>query len=170
MILLTGTLMGGCAKKAQMAGAPQGGTTSPAIGGEAGDTSNGGLKEEGVNDTAAAATGDGSAAVKGLATIYFDFDSYTLSDASRQSLVQNSEWLKSRPEVKTKIAGHADDRGSDEYNMSLGEKRAQMAMDYLLNLGIPADRMSTISYGEEMPAVQGDDEGAWSKNRRVEFL
>lgn len=168
LLILAAALLAGCAKKAKMDNS-QAALTVPAAAGQSDGAGPGGLGEQAVGDSPAAGAG-GTRAERGLAAIYFDFDSYLLSEASRQTLVHNAEWLKSRPDVKTTIEGHADERGSDEYNLALGEKRARMAMDFLHDLGVPADRMSTISYGEEKPAVEGNDESAWSRNRRVEFL
>lgn len=106
-----------------------------------------------------------------LATVYFDFDKSDLRQDARDALSQNAEaLLKKIADVKVKIEGHADERGSDEYNMALGDRRAKSAAKYLVNLGVKAERISTVSYGEEKPAVQGSDESAWSKNRRAEFL
>lgn len=106
-----------------------------------------------------------------LATVYFDFDKSDLRQDARDVLSQNAEaLLKKIADVKVRIEGHADERGSDEYNMALGDRRAKSAAKYLTNLGVNADRISTVSYGEEKPAVQGSDESAWSKNRRAEFL
>jgi peptidoglycan-associated lipoprotein len=104
-------------------------------------------------------------------TIYFDFDRSDLSQASRDILSKNAEvLLKVKPAAKIKIEGNCDERGSAEYNLALGERRAKSALQYLLTLGVKADRMSTISYGKEKPAVQGSDEEAWAKNRRAEFV
>ncbi len=106
-----------------------------------------------------------------LATVYFDFDKSDLRQDARDALSQNAEaLLKKIAGVNIRIEGHADERGSDEYNMALGDRRAKSAAKYLTNLGVKADRISTVSYGEEKPAVQGNDESAWSKNRRAEFL
>jgi len=106
-----------------------------------------------------------------LATVYFDFDKSDLRQDARDALSQNAEaLLKQISGVNIRIEGHADERGSDEYNMALGDRRAKSAAKYLTNLGVKADRISTVSYGEEKPAVQGNDESAWSKNRRAEFL
>ncbi len=111
-----------------------------------------------------------SAAAEALQTIYFAFDSFLLSEQARNTLKTNAQWLKSNPEVRITIEGHADERGSDEYNLALGDKRARMVKKYLVDLGIAPERLNTISYGEERPAVVGNDESAWSKNRRAEFL
>lgn len=105
-----------------------------------------------------------------LQNIYFNFDSSDLSDESRGILSKNAEYLSRQSSVKVRIEGNCDERGSDEYNMALGERRAKAAKDYLVNLGIASDRLATISYGEEKPADQGHDEAAWAKNRRDEFV
>ena len=104
-------------------------------------------------------------------TIYFDFDSSDLRQDARNVLTKNGEiLLKSKQAPKIRIEGHCDERGSAEYNLALGERRAKSAMQYLLTLGVQPDRLSVISYGKEKPAVQGNDEEAWAKNRRDEFM
>ncbi len=105
-----------------------------------------------------------------LEKIYFDFDSAELSAASRESLKKNYDLLKKNSGVKIRIEGNCDERGSDEYNLALGERRAKSAMKYLTTLGIKASRISTISYGQEKPADPGHDEAAWAKNRRDDFV
>jgi peptidoglycan-associated lipoprotein len=110
-------------------------------------------------------------AASGFETVYFDFDRSDLRQDARNALTKNAEILqKSKQGVKIKIEGHCDERGSAEYNLALGERRAKSALQYLLTLGVQADRLSVISYGKEKPAVQGTDEAAWSKNRRAEFV
>jgi peptidoglycan-associated lipoprotein len=101
--------------------------------------------------------------------IYFDFDKSELKPASRAVLEKKAGWLRANPQYKLKIEGHCDERGTVEYNLALGERRATSSMKYLSALGISADRMSTISYGEERPADPGKNEAAWAKNRRAEF-
>lgn len=104
-------------------------------------------------------------------TIYFDFDKSDLSPAARDALTKNAAVLQNaQPTAKIKIEGHCDERGSAEYNLALGERRAKSALQYLLTLGVKSERMSIISYGKEKPAVQGSDETAWAKNRRDEFV
>ncbi|PWB75440.1 peptidoglycan-associated lipoprotein Pal [candidate division GN15 bacterium] len=102
-------------------------------------------------------------------TVYFDFDKYNLRPDAKASLDANYALLKEFPNVIIKIEGNCDERGTVEYNLSLGEKRARAAMDYLVGLGIAANRISIISYGKERPAVEGHNEAAWAKNRRDEF-
>ena len=105
-----------------------------------------------------------------LEKIYFDFDSIALSDTARNSLKKDFDLLKKNGSVKVEIEGHCDERGSDEYNLALGERRAKAVMGYLVTLGLAPERLSTISYGKEKPADPGHDEAAWAKNRRAEFV
>jgi len=105
-----------------------------------------------------------------LTAIYFDFDSFKLSEPARSSLAKNADLLKKDSAEKVRIEGNCDERGSDEYNLALGEKRAKAAMQYLITLGIPDERLLVISYGKEKPADPGHDESAWAKNRRDEFV
>jgi peptidoglycan-associated lipoprotein len=103
--------------------------------------------------------------------IYFDFDSYVLSQQARDVLSKNADLLKNKDtSLKIQIEGNCDERGSDEYNLALGEKRAKSAFNYLVTLGVPAERLSVISYGKEKPVDPGHDEAAWAKNRRDEFV
>jgi peptidoglycan-associated lipoprotein len=101
--------------------------------------------------------------------VYFEFDSSDIKPEYRPLLEEKAAWLTAYPEYRVRIEGHCDDRGTAEYNLALGEKRAIRVMDYLVSLGVPARRLSTISYGEERPAVPGQYEEAWAKNRRAEF-
>lgn len=102
-----------------------------------------------------------------LKDIYFEFDRYTLRADARETLKANAEWLKDNPSARAEIEGHADERGTNEYNMALGAKRAQAAKDYLTTLGISSDRLSSISYGEELPVCREKTKYCWKKNRRV---
>ncbi|MCH8026683.1 MAG: peptidoglycan-associated lipoprotein Pal [candidate division Zixibacteria bacterium] len=102
-------------------------------------------------------------------TVYFDFDKSSLRSDSKSGLDSNYDLLMQFPDVMVKIEGHCDERGTVEYNLSLGEKRATSCMDYLVGLGIDASRISTISYGKEKPMDAGHSEAAWGKNRRCEF-
>lgn len=102
--------------------------------------------------------------------IFFDFDRSDLREDARQTLQAKAEALRQFPDVRIRIEGHADERGTVEYNLALGERRADAARAYLIDLGIDSDRMTTISYGEERPAVDGHNEAAWSQNRRDEFV
>jgi peptidoglycan-associated lipoprotein len=105
-----------------------------------------------------------------LEKIFFDFDSYTLSSDARNTLAKDADLIRKSGSAKIKIEGHCDEMGSDDYNLALGEKRAKAAQKYLENMGIPSDRLSTISYGKEKPADPGHDDAARAKNRRDEFV
>jgi peptidoglycan-associated lipoprotein len=101
--------------------------------------------------------------------IYFDFDSFELKPQSRTILQNKAELLKKMPDLKLRIEGHCDERGTDEYNLALGEKRARVAYEFLILLGVEPQRLQIISYGEEYPADPGHNETAWALNRRDEF-
>jgi peptidoglycan-associated lipoprotein len=107
--------------------------------------------------------------VEGLERVHFDFDQFTLSPEARDTLAKNAAYLQANPDLKVRIEGHCDERGSDEYNLALGERRAKAAKDYLVSLGVAENRLDIISYGEEMPLDPGHNEEAWAKNRRDEF-
>jgi peptidoglycan-associated lipoprotein len=119
------------------------------------------VEESGANASSAAAN---------FETIYFGFDKSDLTQAARDVLSKNADIALKASNAKIQIEGHCDERGSAEYNLALGERRAKSSMQYLVTLGVKADRLSTISYGKEKPAVKGNDEAAWSKNRRAEFI
>lgn len=106
----------------------------------------------------------------GLKAVPFAYDQHLLSDEARNIIAANAALLKGTSKAKFQLAGHCDERGSDQYNISLGERRAEAVRSYLLELGIDAGRMETVSYGEEQPVDPGHDESAWVKNRRVEFV
>jgi peptidoglycan-associated lipoprotein len=104
------------------------------------------------------------------ADIHFDFDKYSLKPKAREILADKAFWLKKNRNVKVYIEGHCDERGTNEYNLALGERRANSAKTYLISFGISPDRLITISYGEEMPLDSGNKEEAWAKNRRAHFV
>lgn len=105
----------------------------------------------------------------GLAPVYFDFDSYDLRSDALATLRENAEKVRQVPDAIIQIEGHCDERGTQDYNLALGEKRALATRAHLINLGVSGDRIITISYGEEDPADSGQNEDAWAKNRRCEF-
>jgi peptidoglycan-associated lipoprotein len=102
--------------------------------------------------------------------IHFDFDEYTLKPESRQTLKEYADLLRKKNDYNVRIEGHCDERGTSEYNLALGQRRAEEAMNYLVTLGIDTARIKTISYGEEMPVDPRSDEEAWAKNRRDHFI
>lgn len=105
-----------------------------------------------------------------LKRIHFDFDKYFIREDAKPVLEKNAEWLKKFPSVKILIEGHCDERGTEEYNMALGEKRAKSTMNYLISLGISPERIKIISYGKSRPLDPGHNEEAWALNRRAEFV
>lgn len=181
VLACTGSIAGGCAKKEMLrteepvapAARPESSTPAPRPGDGAGV---GAVREQPVREPSQAVREEPmkdaveAPTALNLDKLYFDYDSYVLSPAARDSLSKISDYLqKKNTAVQVQIEGHCDERGSDEYNMALGEKRAKVAHDYLTSLGVSAGRLSTISYGEEKPAELGQDETSWAKNRRVEF-
>lgn len=115
-------------------------------------------------------SGDDGSSTPSFAAVYFEFDATDLSADARSELKQLADWLGKHPKAKITIEGHCDDRGTDEYNVALGQKRAKAIQDYLSRLGIDEARLATISYGEEHPAATGEDEEAWALNRRGELV
>lgn len=106
----------------------------------------------------------------GLNTVYFDYDSSALRPDALATLAANADIMKQNAGTFFQIAGHCDERGTQEYNLALGERRALAVRQHLIQLGVSGDRIVTISYGEEMPALDGHDESAWRLNRRAEFM
>jgi peptidoglycan-associated lipoprotein len=105
-----------------------------------------------------------------LKDIYFDFDQYDLSAEARDTLKTHAGWLKDKPSAEVQIEGHCDERGTGEYNLALGAKRAQVAKDYLVTLGVSAGRITTISYGKELPVCTEHTEDCWRRNRHDRFV
>ncbi|MCX7978679.1 MAG: OmpA family protein [Bdellovibrionaceae bacterium] len=114
--------------------------------------------------------GSDSGKIPGLYTINFDFDKSTLSEDAKSKLRMNADWMRKNPDVKMTIEGHCDSRGSIEYNVALGERRAKVTRDYLVSLGIPRSRMKIVSFGEEKLLDQADTEAAHAANRRANFV
>lgn len=109
-------------------------------------------------------------AEKPLADVYFDYDSTDLSAEARASLEKNLEWLKRWTSTKIMVEGHADSRGTNEYNLALAERRADAVRDYLASLGLGADRVTIVSKGEEQPFCTEETESCWQQNRRGHFI
>jgi peptidoglycan-associated lipoprotein len=129
--------------------------------------------EEAVTPTATetpAAPAPTAGVEEATAPIYFAYDDYTLDSSAQSSLNKLADYLKGAQTAAVQIEGHCDERGSIEYNLALGQRRAQSVKTYLSQLGVEDSRLSTISYGEEKPAADGHDEAAWSKNRRAQFV
>jgi peptidoglycan-associated lipoprotein len=176
-LLCSALFVGGCAKKELVKGegeVPAASATQPAE-----VPAKPPVKEEAVQERTVKeapttvkeeSTTAASQAIESLENIYFDFDSYVLTAKSREVLTRNAEAMKKNSSISVQIAGNCDERGSDEYNLALGEKRAKSALNYMVTLGVPVSRLSMISYGKEKPADPGHDEAAWAKNRRDEFV
>lgn len=170
-------VLAGCAQTA-----PKPEPTSPSAGGPSTESdASKGLGQKGGTKESATPGGTsslkdlqegktGAAAAGPLKDIYFDYDRSDLRGDARETLRANADWLKKNPAARVEIEGHCDDRGTNEYNLALGAKRAQSAKDYLTTLGITADRLSTISYGEEIPVCKEPNESCWRQNRRARFV
>lgn len=106
----------------------------------------------------------------GLQTVYFPFDSSAIEGDTKESIKGNAEFLKKMGTVDVQVEGHCDERGGRQYNLALGERRAKAVRDQLVALGVPAKRISVVSYGSERPSAEGSDESSWAKNRRANFV
>jgi peptidoglycan-associated lipoprotein len=165
----TGGSMGG-------GGGTTGGPGSTAGGGTAGTGATTGLQPGTTGPgttgagTAARPTPKEFAAVPDLVDIHFDFDKYDIRPGDAKVLDSNASWLKSNPAQLVLIEGHCDERGTNEYNLALGERRAKAAMNYLVSQGVQASRITIISYGEERPLCSEHNESCWTRNRRAHFL
>ncbi len=192
-VLLVAIVLAGCPKKpSSTAGAGTGaeGTTGGTGAGGPGAGEGGvGSAPSGQVGEGAGGRGSGSVASTGpggvpgaqispkeflesraLKEIHFDYDKYDISPQAGKLLEENAKWLKSNAKTLLLIEGHADERGTSEYNLALGERRAKATRDYLVSLGIEGGRVSTISYGKERPFCNEHAEGCWAQNRRAHFL
>jgi peptidoglycan-associated lipoprotein len=168
--LLVVTLVTACAGPSKStvdegaAGATQGGAASAGVG-------EGGMGQGGAmgGEAAGGALGGPSASQENR-IIYFEFDRFDIKPEYNSILQAHAKYLSSNPSARVRLEGHADERGSREYNIGLGEKRAQSVRNVLLLQGAVSDQIATVSFGEERPAVIGSDEEAWSLNRRVEIV
>jgi len=104
-----------------------------------------------------------------LSDIHFDYNDYSIRPQDSDILRSNADWLTKHPDTRVQVEGHCDDRGSEEYNIALGAKRAQAAKDYLSTLGVSGERVSTISYGKELPVCTEETDDCWAQNRRDHF-
>jgi peptidoglycan-associated lipoprotein len=175
LLALVAALAVGCGgkKRPPAVATSAGGATSGAQGGRAGETqpidqgpdirpvANEGLGQDVLSD----ANGEGGP----LEDIRFNYDEATLTDEARATLDRHVAWLRAHSDVHVRVEGHCDQRGTVEYNLALGDRRAQAAREYLVSKGIPADRLSSVSYGKERPLDTGSDEAAFARNRRAHF-
>jgi len=174
VILCTGVILSGCAKKAVVKEEPSvKGAEGPQAGKEADRIKEEEMKKEFEKSLVAKTTPGIEGVVhesKMLRDIHFDFDRYNIRPEEAEVLKENSALLKKYPGMKFQIEGHCDERGTAEYNLALGERRANSVKKYLVSIGISPSRISTISYGEERPFDPGHNEEAWAKNRRAHFV
>jgi peptidoglycan-associated lipoprotein len=172
--LLAGTaLISGCAKKATTIEPPTAGTqvggSSAGTAGAGGASTSGGAF--GADNGVGGMNGLGAEGAGGSRTIiYFDFDKSEIRPEYAEIITANARNLTSHPSLKVKLEGNTDERGTREYNIGLGERRAQAVRRALMLQGVSASQLSTVSFGAERPAVEGDFESAWAKNRRVEMV
>ena len=118
----------------------------------------------------AAAEREAALKARKLEPVYFEFDQWSIREDQKEVMAKNAEWIKANPNTKVRLEGHCDERGTAEYNLALGQKRADAVKTFLEGLGISGQRMSSISYGEERPLDPAHNEAAWVKNRRVDIL
>lgn len=137
------------------------------IGGVEGQALDSSISSQGLNYDQ---QGSDSGNIAGLNSINFDYDSATLSADARKTLASNAEWIRANTNATVQIEGHCDARGSVEYNLALGERRAKAVKSYLQSLGVDSKRMTIISYGEEKPLALGDTDSDYAKNRRANFV
>lgn len=116
------------------------------------------------------AQGSDSGQIAGLSSVHFDYDKSNLTPEARKILADDAKWILDHAKMRVQIEGHTDARGSTEYNLALGERRAKSVQAYLVSLGVPARRLSTISYGKEKPLANGTTEEDYAKNRRANFV
>lgn len=156
LVLMGSAALAACAKKAPADLPPEPG---PAV-----------TTEQGGANAGAPIPGsqaDFVAQMMGADTIYFDLDRYNIDSSDAAALAQQAQWLGRYPNKRATIEGHADERGTRDYNLALGERRANAAKNYLVGQGIDASRLNTVSYGKERPVALGSDEASWAKNRRA---
>jgi peptidoglycan-associated lipoprotein len=157
-------MVAGCSSKQSGAGAGQGNTGAGGIG-ENGLGANSSTSLNRFQKGTLGANEQGP-----LSDIHFDYNDYSVRAQDGEILKSNADWMSKNSAARVQIEGHCDNRGSEEYNIALGAKRAQAAKDYLETLGITADRMSTISYGKELPLCTEDTDECWAQNRRDHFV
>lgn len=165
--LVVASFVMGCSnwrKKSDTAGGADGGSVMTETTGEGGSES---VSSSGMNF---ALTGSDSGSIEGLQTVHFEFDKSTMASGERAKLERNVAWMKKNTGVKMTIEGHCDQRGSVEYNLALGERRANAVRQAMINMGVQGARLSTVSYGKEKLIAAGDNESDWAQNRRANFV
>lgn len=173
MLMGLAVMTGGCAKKKVVAApeevsAETGPIEEETLGAGAGERLGRSRGRSGVTARAQAYGPEGIAFESEL--VYFEFDSAALTGEAREILQRKAAFLKKHPEVQVTIEGHCDQRGSSDYNLGLGQRRADSVKNYLMDLGIAGNRLATISYGKEQPLDPGMNEEAWAKNRRAHLV
>jgi peptidoglycan-associated lipoprotein len=163
-------LLSGCPKKNTTVEPPTAGTQVPGSGGANGEGASTSTSPLGGDAGAMGAEGTGAGGSMAGRVIYFDFDKSDIKPEFAPIITANAQNLIAHPNLKVKLEGNTDERGTREYNIGLGERRAQAVRRALLLQGVPETQMTTVSFGAERPAVEGDDEAAWAKNRRVELV
>src|SRR4051812_44027410 len=164
LMMVAALAAGGCAKKKKTTALDE----STTYGQGAGAGGESGLAEGSSLDRFKRGLGPEEGGV--LKDVHFAYDSYELNGEARDILAANAEWLKDNARARTEIEGHCDERGTVEYNLALGARRAKSVKDSLSPLGVPGDRFSTISYGEELPLCREQSESCYARNRRVHFV
>jgi len=171
LIFLVLALAAGCAKKPAPTPADEAAAAAKAAAEKAAaeEAARRAAAEEAARRAAEMEAPKPEALLSELDRIHFDFDQYVLTPEAQAILAANAAYLKAHPEISVRVEGYCDERGSDEYNLALGERRALAAKNYLQTLGVVSGRIDTISYGEEKPLDPASTEEAWAKNRRDEF-
>jgi len=160
--LLAVLIAGGCSSEKKVEPAGNGSATGAAGVGEEGLGGKGSLEQF---QKGTLGRGGGP-----LTDIHFDYDAFTIRPQDGEILKTNAAWLNSHPQTRVQVEGHCDNRGSEEYNIALGARRAQAGKDYLATLGVAGDRISTISYGKELPLCHEENDDCWAQNRRDHFV
>ena len=169
-LLTAALLLGGCASSVKLDNEVPVETRTPAAAANAGDAAGANANAGAQSSVASVDLGAKNAAAAGAGRIvYFDFDSFVIKDEFRPVVESFSKSLTANKQKRISIEGHTDERGGREYNLALGQKRAEAVQKAMLLLGVSESQVEAVSYGEERPAVQGSDEAAWAKNRRAEL-
>ena len=172
VLSLTAFALWGCPKNSGVNSAPEangGASASTATTAQSNEQKTGAQSATGQEAQAGTSERAGSTTA-GLLPIYFDFNNAVVRSDAGQAMKSNAEWLKANPKVKVRIEGNCDERGTKEYNQSLGQRRASSAKKYLTDLGISARRITLLSYGKEKPVCAESSEECWQKNRRDDFV